>query len=324
MSDKILITGGSGFVGTNLVDFFIINGLEVRNFDINPPRKSDQSPSWKSVDIRISKLLSDEIYSFKPNIVLHCAARTDLNEKNNLDEYSANFDGVCNLIEAIRRVGTVDRVIFFSSQLVCRIGYEPKDFDDYQPTTLYGRSKALGEKIVKIASDFGPIWTIVRPTSLWGPWFDVPYKSFFTTIRRGLYIHPKGIRTRKQWGYIGNTVHQIKRLLESPKQIVHRKIFYMADFEPVDLRIFADKVQVALGAPPIHDFPLGVLKTAATLGDITKMCGWQNPPLSNFRLNNILIDELQDLDPLRQVVGDLQYSLDDGIKETVEWMEEKH
>jgi GlcNAc-P-P-Und epimerase len=322
MSDKILITGGSGFVGTNLVDFFITTGLEVRNFDINPPRKSDQSPSWKSVDIRISKLLSDEIYSFKPKIVLHCAARTDLNENNNLDGYTANFDGVCNLIEAIRRVGTVDRVIFFSSQLVCKIGYEPKDFDDYQPTTLYGRSKALGEKIVKVASEFGPTWTIVRPTSLWGPWFDIPYKSFFTTIRKGLYIHPNGIKTRKQWGFIGNTVFQVKRLLESPKSSIHKKIFYMADFEPIDLRTFAEKVQIVLGAPQIYSVPLGVLKTAATLGDFAKRCGWQNPPLTNFRLNNILIDEIQNIAPLYQVVGDLPYSVDDGIKATTEWLTE--
>jgi GlcNAc-P-P-Und epimerase len=324
MSDKILITGGSGFVGTNLVDFFTRNGFEVRNLDINPPRKPDQSPFWKSVDIRNSKLLSDEIHSFKPNIVLHCAARTDLSEKRNLDGYSANFDGVCHLVDAIRNVGTVDQVIFFSSQLVCRIGYEPKDFEDYQPTTLYGRSKALGEKIVKIASDFGPTWTIVRPTSLWGPWFDVPYKSFFTTIRKGFYVHPKGIQTRKQWGFIGNTVFQVKKLLESPKHTVHKKIFYMADFEPIDLHTFADKVQNALSAPPIHDVPLSVLKTAAALGDLAKKCGWQNPPLTNFRLNNIVIDEIQDLEPLRQVIGDLPYSLDDGIKETANWIEENH
>ena len=61
------------------------------------------------------------------------------------------------------------KIIIASSMLVCELGYSPKNFNDYKPNTLYGESKVLTEKIVK---KFKNSWTIVRPTSIWGPWFE--------------------------------------------------------------------------------------------------------------------------------------------------------
>ena len=253
-------------------------------------------------------------------MIVHCAARTDLNEQKNLDGYSANIDGVCHLIEAVRGLGSVERTIFFSSQLVCRLDYRPTDMDDYLPGTLYGRSKVLGEKIVKTCGEFNTTWTIVRPTSLWGPWFDIPYRTFFNTIRRGMYVHPKGVQTLKQWGYVGNTVHQIGRLLEAPREAVRGRIFYMADYEPVELREFADKVQEALGARKIPQIAYGLLKAAGIGGDVLQRVGWSAPPLTSFRLGNIIMNEIQDLRPLEDVVGPLPFSIEDGIRATVQWL----
>ncbi len=320
---RILITGGSGFVGTNLVDFYLEQGLEVCNLDIAPPRNPEHRKYWIEVDLRERDLLIDEIRKYRPDVILHCAARTDLNERRNLDGYSANIDGICHLIDAIRAVAGIKRAIFFSSQLVCSLGYQPLNDDDYRPSTLYGRSKVIGEKIIKAASEVGAIWTIVRPTSLWGPWFDIPYRTFFSIINRGLYIHPDGVRTLKQWGFVGNTVFQIQRLLEAPEQSVHKKTFYLADYDPVELSVVADKVQVALGAREIRSVPVVLLRSMAAIGDALQVLGWQKAPLTRFRLNNILTDEVQDLEPLRQVVGPLPFSLDDGVRATAEWMKER-
>jgi nucleoside-diphosphate-sugar epimerase len=48
-SPRILITGGSGLIGTNAVNYCIDKGYECVNFDIKPPRCSSHTPHWVSV-----------------------------------------------------------------------------------------------------------------------------------------------------------------------------------------------------------------------------------------------------------------------------------
>ena len=321
MTDRrVIITGGSGFVGTNLVEYFSQRGWETRNFDKAHPRNPDHLCYWTNVDILDKKRLIDETQKFQPTVFLHFAARTDLNESLNLAGYATNIEGVGNVIEAIRSTHSIQRALFASSQLVCALGYRPHNEYDYRPSTLYGQSKVLTEKIIRAAENMAAVWTVLRPTSLWGPWFDVPYKNFFTAIARNLYVHPGSIRTLKQWGFVGNSVFQVHRLIEAPAEEVHKKTFYLADYEPVELRDFANKVQVALGAKPVRTVPVKLLKTAALLGDIGKKIGWATPPLTTFRYYNMITMETQDLSPMRAVTGPLPYSIDQGIDMTVRWL----
>jgi len=320
MDRRVLIMGGSGFVGTNLVEHFSQSGWEVRNFDIAVPRNRDHFRYWINVDILDRKRLIDETSKFQPTVLLHFAARTDLNERQNIAGYGANIEGVSNVIEAIQSTHSIQRSVFASSQLVCELGYQPQNEYDYRPSTLYGESKVLTEKIIRTAENIDAIWTIIRPTSLWGPWFDVPYKSFFLTIARNLYVHPGGVHTLKQWGFVGNSAFQVCRLIEAPAERVHKKTFYLADYQPIELREFANKVQVVVGAKPIKTIPTRLLKTAALLGDIGNKIGWANPPLTSFRYSNIVTMETQDLRQLQEIVGPLPYSIDQGIDLTVQWL----
>ena len=321
MTDRrVIVTGGSGFVGTNLVEYFSQQGWEIRNFDVAHPRNPDHLCYWTGVDILDKKRLIEETQKFQPTVFLHFAARTDLNERQNLAGYAANIEGAGNVIEAIRSTHSIQRAIFASSQLVCALGYRPRDEYDYRPSTLYGQSKVLTERIIRIAENMDVVWTILRPTSLWGPWFDVPYKNFFIAIARNLYVHPGSICILKQWGFVGNSVFQVHRLIEAPVEKVHKKTFYLADYEPVELRDFANKVQVALGAKPIRTVSPGLLKTAALLGDMGKKIGWATPPLTTFRYRNMITMETQDLSLMQEVTGPLPYSVDQGINTTVRWL----
>lgn len=309
-------------MGTNLVGYYRNAGFEILNFDILPPRNPEHLHLWRRVDIRERKQFTEEVVAFKPELILHCAARTDLDEQENLDGYRANFDGICHLIDSIRAVKTVKRTIFFSSQLVCRLGYIPESENDYHPSTLYGRSKALGEQIVRTAADFGSTWTIVRPTSLWGPWFDIPYRPFFTSVRQGLYFHPSGYQIKKQWGFVGNSVYQINALLNAPEHDVHAKTLYLADYDPIELLVFSNEIRSCDGRRPIRCLPIIVLKTIAKAGDLLKMVGWKSPPLTSFRLGNVITDEIQDVEPLRRIVGPLPYDFRQGIQQTIQWLVE--
>jgi nucleoside-diphosphate-sugar epimerase len=323
MNDKkILITGGSGFIGTNLVENYLQQGYKVLNLDIAPPRNVSHKPFWKRIDILDRATLLQTVSDFQPIFFLHFAARTDLDEHNNLAGYAANIEGICNVIDAVRATPSIRRAIFASSQLVCRLGYIPKDDYDYNPTTLYGHSKALGERIIRTTSDFNAIWTIVRPTSIWGPWFGIPYKNFFEAIAKNMYIHTGSIKTLKQWGFVGNTVFQMDNLIHAAREDVHQKTFYLADYQPIDLHVFANQVQKAIGARSIRTIPNGLMKILASGGDILQVLGWKGSLLTSFRYSNIATPEIQDLEPLRKVVGPLPFKTAQGIDLTVQWLKE--
>ncbi len=71
-------------------------------------------------------------------------------------------------------------------------------------------------------------------------------------------------------------------------------------------------------AKKIREVPIWVLRIVAMLGDLAKLAGWRHPPLSSFRLNNMLTDATYDLDPI--IVGELPYTLEEAVQITVDWL----
>jgi GlcNAc-P-P-Und epimerase len=321
MIRRVLITGGSGFIGTNLVDFFTCAGAVVLNVDHSPPKKPEHSPHWRGVDLLKHDALRTTVEDFAPTHVLHFAARTDLNGRD-VSKYAANVEGVTNLLAALSRVQSIERVVFASSRMVCRIGYQPRDEADYCPNTVYGQSKVEAERIIRAARLNVP-WVIVRPTSIWGPWFEAPYKQFFLSIARGRYFHVGENSVRKSFGYVGNLVHQVDRLLTAPEELFDRKVLYLADYLPLEVRDWAERIRREAGERPIRTIPYRVAKTAALVGDAVERTGWKRVPLTSFRLDNLLTEMVYDTRPLEEIVGPLPYSLDEGTARTVAWLRER-
>jgi len=317
---RSLVTGGSGFIGTNLVQHLIAQGHTVQSLDTAEPRNPAHRGLWVKGDLLDREGLEGALQRFRPDHVHHLGARTDL-EGASIADYAANTAGVANLIAAIESVGTVERVIFASSRLVCKIGYQPQSDIDCCPTTAYGRSKVEGERIVRAqCAKAGFTWVILRPTSIWGPWFDVPYKTFFLSVARGRYVHPAGQRIEKSFGYVGNTVRQLLRVAEVDPGRVNAKTFYLADYPPIDVAEFAASIQRASGARTVRHLPLAVLRAMAKVGDVLKSFGVAAPPITTFRLDNLLTPMVHDLRTLEELCGPLPAGLDAGVEETVKWL----
>jgi nucleoside-diphosphate-sugar epimerase len=318
---KILVTGGSGFIGTNLVEFCLKRGDDVVNLDLEEPRNPSLVDTAEKVDILNAVQLKEAVWSFHPEYIFHLAARTDL-EGGSIDDYEANTIGVKNLIEAASGVVGIKRVVFASSMYVCRPGYIPRNDSDYCPHTYYGESKVLGEKIVREYAGDSFVWTIVRPTSIWGPWFDVPYNGFFSAVKKGLYFHPRGREVKRTYGFVLNVVSQLAGLISPHVEArqVHTKMFYVADYQPVDVRQWADTIAAAFGGSRTHEAPLVLLRLIAAGGDVVKRLGVRNPPLTSSRLKNLLTSAVFDLNPTRSLCGESPYTLEAGVRITVEWM----
>ncbi len=316
---RIIVTGGSGFIGTNAVEHFFNRGDKVLNLDIKPPQNGAHYPYWVKCDILNLEMYQEVAVSFDPEFWVHLAARTDLHETQSIDGYITNTVGVSNTIKVISQCPHVAHAIFASSRMVCRIGYQPTSDEDYCPPNLYGESKVLGERMVRNCQIMAG-WTIVRPTSIWGPWFDVPYRLFFDSVRRGNYVQPKGLNPEKSFGYVGNTVFQIARLLTTPRQLVDKKVIYLCDYPPLHLLQWANLVSKQFGRNGIVEVPLVLLKAAASVGDVAYRLGWLRVPLTSFRLSNLVCPMLHETATLESVCGPLPYSLEEGVRLTISWM----
>ena len=315
---RVLITGGSGFLGTNLLQHHIELGDVVRSIDLRPPKHRLHDSLWHRSDIRVADDLERQVEEFRPTHVYHLAARTDLDGKS-LDDYRANTIGVANVIDVFERYGALQRIVFGSSRLVCKIGYQPKHDKDYLPTTAYGQSKVYGEDLVRNTAQKLP-WTIVRPTSIWGEWFGVPYNDFFSAIRDGKYYHPSGHDIRKSFGYVGNSVYQLAKLLSAETDRTVRRTFYIADYPPLQLKEFATMIQRSFGAPKIRTAPRWLLRLGGRVGDLLQAMRFKTP-ITTFRVSNLVTEMVYDLSALQTIVGQLPYSTREGVERTVRWMQ---
>ncbi len=318
---QVLVTGGSGFIGQHLVQQLVQRGYTVTSLDLRAPAKPVPGVTYVVCDLLEAGRLKLSLQQAQPDALVHLAARTDLREEHDLAGYAANVQGVENLVDAIRATPSVRRAICTSSRLVCRIGYTPTSDEDFQPTTTYGSSKVRTEQIWRQADGGGVVWCLVRPTTIWGPGMNPHYLTFFRMLRSGRYIHVGARPTRKSYGYIGNTVYQYLRLLEVETDLVNRKLLYLADYDPIAVEDWAEEFQRALGAPPIRTLPLWLARAGARAGDFLNWLGWSRFPLNSFRLTNVLTPFELDLSVTEKVCGPLPFTMQEGVKETVGWLQ---
>src|SRR3989338_7565909 len=96
---KILITGGSGFIGTNAMDYALAQDFEILNLDCKKPNKEVHIAHWKKIDIEDASAFRTAILEFKPDYILHLAAKTGMDVKD-IQFFSANTEGVKTLLAA--------------------------------------------------------------------------------------------------------------------------------------------------------------------------------------------------------------------------------
>lgn len=313
---KIIITGGSGFIGTNFIDNFSKKSFTILSLDILEPKKAEHIPFFKKVDLCNYSELESSILDFMPEYVIHLAARTDLNGKT-LEDYNANILGVENLINVLGKVETLKRVVFTSSMYVCNPGYIPSGYEDYHPHTTYGESKVLTEKIIK-KNNPRYCWSIIRPTSIWGPYFGEPYNLFFSMVLSRKYFHMGDKACSKTYGYIDNTIYQIESILKADKKNVNKKVFYLGDYISYNITEWANEIASEAGFR-IPRVPYFFFKCGGWFGDFMKLFGVKFP-MTSFRLKNMTTDNIHNLEPIKEIAPNLPLERTEGVKRTIKWI----
>lgn len=148
----MLITGGSGFVGSNLARFFAKRkSVFVSQLSANiAPDLSSSGVNSVQLDVRDANAVFSVFEEKLPEIVIHAAGNKNVKYcENHPDEaYETNAIGTKNVARGCRNIGA--KMIYISTDLVFSCtdgGY--KETDSPQPTIVYGKTKLQGEQLAQ-------------------------------------------------------------------------------------------------------------------------------------------------------------------------------
>ena len=242
MSKKILICGGAGFVG-----FFISKELYKKghkviiydNFSNYVPPQEGHYPFYLQKrleglknkaeivrgDIRDKEHLIKTIKRVKPSVVINLIA-IPLATASNVyfeDAIHINLNGHINLLEAMRTVNSVERILYTSSSFVYgHFKYDPADEKHpTDPIDIYGGTKLSCELLTKVyAKRFGLEYTIIRPSAIYGPTDSNRRitQIFVENVLTGkpLHLHGGG-KDKVDFTYITDAAHGFVLAALSPK-----------------------------------------------------------------------------------------------------------
>lgn len=317
---RLLCTGGSGFIGTHLLDQFLAKGIDLLNVDIKAPQKSEHVKYWADCNILDAGKLRSVFAEFQPTHVVHLAARATMDGKT-IEDYRDNTDGTGNVLDAAGNTKSVERIIVTSSQHVRKPGSGiPLSDYDFDPLGLYGKSKVITEQLTRSAG-LACAWTIIRPTTIWGPYHPFLDSGVMRMIKRGIYFHPGGKPVIRSYGYVGNSVWQIEKILQAPKHVVDKKIFYIGEI-PSDQIDWLNAFSQALIGRNVRIVPGVLIYGLTVIGDMLALAGIKFPMYSE-RYRNLTTSNLVPVQLTIDTFGQPPYSLGDGVSETVSWLKRK-
>lgn len=169
MEPKVLVTGGSGFLGINLIRHLLRKGItRIVSLDLEPfdyPEK-DQITAIQG-DIRDKTCVARCMQGV--NWVIHTAAALPLYTEQEI--MTTDVEGTRNLTEAARKAGTVERFVHISSTAVYGIpDHHPLCEDDkLDGVGPYGIAKIAAEQVCLELRETGMCVPIIRPKSFVGP-----------------------------------------------------------------------------------------------------------------------------------------------------------
>jgi nucleoside-diphosphate-sugar epimerase len=222
---KYLVTGGSGFIGHNVVRILESQGHECIVIDTEtdygfiPKAELDYlianrhkrfSAKVRKIDIRDTDFLDTILRTFNIDTVIHMASfpRQKVVERNPLLASDVMSNGLISLLEASKK-NHVKKFVYISSSMVYGdFTADVLEAHVCRPQGQYGIMKLMGEKLVEDYHRLGAFdYTIIRPSAVYGEWDveDRVVSKFMTKAMRGETLKVNGASEVLDFTYVEDT-----------------------------------------------------------------------------------------------------------------------
>ncbi|MGJ7045774.1 SDR family oxidoreductase [Thermoanaerobacterium thermosulfurigenes] len=304
---NILVTGGAGFIGSNIVDLLIDNGYDVIVVD-NMSTGKKENINKKAIFYNID-ITDDNLYKVfeneKIDNVIHHAAQIDIQRSINDPVFDAkvNIIGTINLLECCRKYD-VKKIVYASSAAVYGdpeyLGVDEKH--KVNPISYYGISKHTPEHYIKVYNElYGLKYTILRYANVYG-------------IRQD----PKG-----EGGVISIF---IDKMLSGKNPVIFGDGNQTRDFIYVKDVAMANLLALEKGDNEIMNISTNKATTINELVDVmSKIIGTHLKPIyASQRKGDILHSYLDNQKAKELLEWIPDYTLEDGLIETIEYYRLKY
>ena len=254
---RALVTGGAGFVGSNVVDKLRAHGVRVRIFDTIAPEFGTDAEFYQGTLLDLEALGAAMV---RVNVVFHLAAVADVKDVFENPHYSENINvrGTINVLEAARRSG-VERIVYGSTTWV--YGDVTEKYVDEQtrlspPAHLYTATKIVSEYYCQCYGGLYDLpYTILRYGIPYGPRARdgavIPIFVHKAMNGEPLTIAGDGSQFR-QFVYVEDLAEGNVLALKS---IAANKIYNLDGAEKISIRQIAETTQKLVGGVEIKNVP---------------------------------------------------------------------
>lgn len=276
---KLVITGGTGFVGSNL-----INELKKLNHEIICFTRGN---SWEKDGVKYIKVDYSNFSELKDNlkcdILIHLAATLFARSKKEF--IKENVTATRNLVEAAR-ANEIKKIIYLSSLAAGGPALSPekpkKESESDNPVSYYGLSKLMSEHEIKKFKR----WTILRPPIVYGP-KDSGFSTIAEWVRKGIMISPANPNARFSFIFVGDLV---KCIIKSMDDSLDGETFYVSERKTYSwdefITIMAENMNVR--KPKIIKMPGIFLKISALSYEIFSYITKSKPVLNRDKVREAI------------------------------------
>jgi UDP-glucuronate 4-epimerase len=287
--NRVLVTGGAGFIGSHLCEHLLREGRQVVIVDAlddfyDPQLKRANLEVVKTagdfefypVDIRDSSRLEEVFQKARPDAVVHLAARAGVRASVLYPALyaSVNIDGTLCLLELSRKYQVQQFIFASSSSVYGRYNRVPFSEDDSisKPLSVYAATKAAGEMLAFTYSHIYSLPVIcLRIFTVFGPRQrpDLAIRKFARLIQEGkeLPVFGDGSMSR-DYTYISDAVSAIEQALGCSYPF---EIFNLGNSRPIRLDYTIEVLERALGKAATKSYqPAGPVEMPTTFASLDK------------------------------------------------------